>query len=210
MTFVLGLSGSLRLASASSGMLRAASNNLPHGAKMQLANIQNLPLFNQDIDALGKTPDSVRTFRENATAADAFLFSIPVNSNGISGPLKNALDWGYKNYGLNGMNVFSGKVFAVMGVGQVNSPNHHYSAHLKDWARSMNMKIVDKTIYVNRNSVECNAFDQNGNVVNEEIKEDLRKLMEEIVNVSMDKREGNSFSISNFKGYSQQGETFSF
>ena len=209
MSFILGLSGSLRNASASTGMLRAASENLPQGSQMKIANIQNLPLFNKDIDAFGRTPDEVRNFRQNATAADAFLFSIPQNSFGISGPLKNALDWGNKNYGLSGVNVFSGKVFAVIGVGQVNSPNS-YSSHLKDWARSMNMKIVDRTIYVNRNSVESNAFDQNGNVVSKEVKEDLKSLMEEIAELSQGKREGETVSFSSFKSFSPQVNSLSF
>jgi len=208
MSFILGLPGSLRTASASTGMLRAASANLPKGSRMQIASIQSLPLFNKDIDSFGRTPDAVRNFRENAIAADAFLFAIPENTFGISGPMKNALDWGYKNYGVSEMNVFSGKVFAVVGVGQVNSPSS-YSSHLKDWAKSMNMKIVDRTIYVNRNSVESNAFDQNGNVINKELQEDLRVLMEEIVNLSKGRLEENS-SLFDFKELSQKEGVLNF
>jgi len=187
MTSILGLTGSLRRASASTGLLRAAASTLPYGSSMNFADVGGLPVFNKDLENTGRVPDSVRTFRQSLTSADAFLFSVPEHSFGISGPLMNALDWGVKRYGMSENNVFSGKVMAVIGVGTTATPIH-YARHLKDWGKAMNMKIVDRTIYVNRNSVLLNAFDKDGNLINEDIKEDLNKLMEEIKEIAQENR----------------------
>ena len=179
MTFVLGLTGSLRKGSYSTAMLRAATRNLPQNVRMEIADISNIPLYNKDLEAGGRAPDAVRTFRDDCTKADAFLFAIPEHTFGVPGPLKNALDWTFRSRMASGTNLFAGKVCAVVGVGTVNEP--HYYMRIKDWAESMQMKTLDHTIYVNKNSVTESAFDANGNLVAEEVNKDLRKLIEEIV-----------------------------
>ena len=37
---------------------------------------------------------AVKSFREAVAAADAVLFASPEYNYGVSGPLKNAIDWG--------------------------------------------------------------------------------------------------------------------
>ena len=212
MTSILGLTGSLRRASASTGLLRAASNTLPQSASMNIANIGDLPVFNKDLEALGRAPESVRTFRQKLTSADAFLFSVPEHSFGISGPLMNALDWGVKRYyGFGGdNNVFAGKVMAVIGVGTTATPLH-YARHLKDWAKAMDMKIVDRSLYVNKNSVLLNAFDKDGNLINEEIKEELTKLMEEINQIAQENRTAGRSTTQEFgTEFNQRNVSMSF
>ena len=47
---ILGISGSLRKASCNTGLLRAAAKYLPDlGAKLDFADISDLPLYNADI-----------------------------------------------------------------------------------------------------------------------------------------------------------------
>ena len=47
---ILGISGSLRKASCNTGLLRAAAKYLPDlGAKLEVADIGDLPLYNGDI-----------------------------------------------------------------------------------------------------------------------------------------------------------------
>ena len=205
MTSIIGLAGSLRRASASAGLLRAASSSLPQNAYMETLNVGNLPVFNKDLEVLGRAPDSVRAFRQKLTSADAFLFSVPENTFGISGPLMNALDWSVKRYGVGAQNnVFAGKVMAVIGVGTTATPIH-YARHLKDWAKAMDMKIVDRSIYVNRHSVSLDAFDKDGNLVNEEIKEELENLMKEISEIAQENRTfGRTTAAQEFAGAHQR------
>lgn len=46
---ILGISGSLRRASYNTGLLRAAAKQLPEGTKLEIADIGNLPVFNDDL-----------------------------------------------------------------------------------------------------------------------------------------------------------------
>ncbi len=179
MTFVLGLSGSLRKGSYTTALLRAATRNLPHDVRMEIADISSLPLYNRDLEAGGVLPDAVRDFRAHCTTADAFLFAIPEATFGMPGPLKNALDWTFRNQAITDKNAMSGKVCAVIGVGTVDQPQFYFP-RIKEWAQSMNMITLDRTIYVNKNSVSLQAFDIKGKVVDPEIQKNLKALIQEM------------------------------
>jgi len=183
MTFVLGLSGSLRKGSYTTALLRAASRNLPEGVRMEIADISTLPLYNRDLEVGGRVPDSVRAFRDYCTTADAFLFAIPEATFGIPGPLKNALDWTFRNQIITDKNTMSGKVCAVIGVGTVDQPQYYFP-RIKEWAQSMNMITLDRTVYVNKNSVSLQAFDVKGKVVDPEIQKNLKALIQEMAETS--------------------------
>ncbi len=89
---VLAVSGSLREASINSALCRAAARVAPPGLEVTVfAGLGGLPLFNPDLeDAL---PAAVEAFRVAVGQADALLIASPEYAHGISGPLKNALDW---------------------------------------------------------------------------------------------------------------------
>ncbi|MBP6807396.1 MAG: NAD(P)H-dependent oxidoreductase, partial [Chromatiaceae bacterium] len=46
---LLGIAGSLRQASTNRGLLLAAQAQLPAGAHLDIANLTNIPFYNQDI-----------------------------------------------------------------------------------------------------------------------------------------------------------------
>jgi chromate reductase, NAD(P)H dehydrogenase (quinone) len=58
-----------------------------------------LPLYNEDDDA-GHAPESVRALR-SAIASDGVIMISPEYNHGMSGVLKNALDWASRPYGLS-------------------------------------------------------------------------------------------------------------
>lgn len=186
MSFILGLSGSLRKASACTGILRAASKCLPNDARMEIADIK-LPLFNRDLEVVGKPPDAVRLFRQKIEVADAIIFSVPEHTYGIPGPLKNALDWAVRSY-LEEPNPFNGKLCGVIGVGLVNKPR--YYRHLEDWAKEMNMMMVERSLYINKASVELNAFNhETGDVMDEQVRKNLMSFVQEVANEAKYRRE---------------------
>ena len=90
---VLGISGSLRKGSFNTAALHAAQELLPEGMMLEIADISQIPLYNDDVRQAGYPPP-VQTFREQIAAADALLFATPEYNFSVSGVLKNAIDWG--------------------------------------------------------------------------------------------------------------------
>jgi chromate reductase len=89
---VLGFAGSLRRASYNRGLLRAACEVAPPGMTIDVAELGEIPLFDQDVEARGD-PAAVAEFKSRIRTADALLIATPEHSNSIPGVLKNALDW---------------------------------------------------------------------------------------------------------------------
>lgn len=89
---VLGISGSLRNASFNTMALKAAQLLVPEGMSIEIADISQVPLYNEDLKATGN-PESVEVFRQQIKAADGVLFVSPEYNYSIPGVLKNAYDW---------------------------------------------------------------------------------------------------------------------
>src|ERR1700750_2823244 len=89
---VLAVSGSLRAASINSALCRAAARLSPPGMHVDVfCGLGDLPLFNPDLETL--PPDAVQSFRSAVGHADALFIASPEYAHGISGAMKNALDW---------------------------------------------------------------------------------------------------------------------
>jgi chromate reductase, NAD(P)H dehydrogenase (quinone) len=91
-TRILAISGSLRARSTNTTLLRAAARLAPSNVQVDLyTELGSLPLFNADLD--GKEPEPVRRFQAAMAAADGILICSPEYAHGVSGAMKNALDW---------------------------------------------------------------------------------------------------------------------
>ncbi len=90
---VLAISGSLRVASTNTALLRACMLLAPPQMRILLAtDIGLLPHFNADLDTEVPPPAIVR-WRAEVGAASALLIASPEYARGVPGALKNALDW---------------------------------------------------------------------------------------------------------------------
>jgi chromate reductase, NAD(P)H dehydrogenase (quinone) len=89
---ILGISGSLRRSSFNTGLLRYAAHVAGKEHDIAIADLHELPLFDEDIEAVG-APEAVAAFRSEITAADALLIACTEYNYGMSGVLKNAIDW---------------------------------------------------------------------------------------------------------------------
>lgn len=87
---LLGISGSLRRDSHNTALVRAAAEAFAPDI-FTLADL-DLPLYSGDTEAEG-IPKAVRTLDAQIRAADAVIISTPEYNRGLSGVLKNALDW---------------------------------------------------------------------------------------------------------------------
>ncbi len=129
----LAISGSLRAASLNSALLRATARLAPQGISIQVfQGIVDLPLFNPDIEFTDPAP--VAKLRAQVIAADALIIASPEYAHGVTGVLKNALDW------LVGSEAFVNKPIALFNA----SPSSVYApAALKEIVTVISARVVD-------------------------------------------------------------------
>ena len=88
-------------------LLRAAARLSPPGISVELyRELGTVPLFNADLELLDPPP--VAVLRRRIIASDAVLIASPEYAHGVSGVLKNALDW------MVGNESFVGKPVALL------------------------------------------------------------------------------------------------
>lgn len=132
---ILAISGSLRAASNNTALLRAIARLAPAGISVELFHdLGNLPLFNPDIEATD--PPVVASFRAQLVAADAVLIASPEYAHGVTGAMKNALDW------MVGCEAFVNKPVALLNA----SPRAvHAQASLKETITVMSALVVEES-----------------------------------------------------------------
>ncbi len=130
---ILAISGSLRAASINSALLRATASRAPRGTCVTVCTVIGaLPLFNPDLES--DPPPSVAQLRAQVAAADALLIASPEYAHGVTGVIKNALDW------LVSCEAFVNKPVAVLNA----SPRaHHADAALRETLKTMSAVIVE-------------------------------------------------------------------
>ncbi|MEZ4683154.1 MAG: NADPH-dependent FMN reductase [Caldilineaceae bacterium] len=134
---LLALSGSLRKVSYNTAALRALQMLAPATVEIQLGNIGDLPLFNPDHEQLveeGAVIPSLARLKEALSHASGLIIASPEYAHGISGPMKNALDW-----------LVSGEEFPAKPIMLINtSPRaHHALDALKEVLRTMSGNVID-------------------------------------------------------------------
>ena len=89
---IFAISGSLRAASVNTALLTVMAQLAPPGMRIDLfTGMASLPLFNPDLD--DAPPAAVLAFRAALHAADAVVIASPEYAHGVTGVIKNALDW---------------------------------------------------------------------------------------------------------------------
>lgn len=88
---LLALSGSLRKASLNALAIQTLKELAPASIRVQQHSLADLPLFNPDIEDDGIA--SVASLKQALKAADGLIIASPEYAHGISGVMKNALDW---------------------------------------------------------------------------------------------------------------------
>lgn len=95
---LLGISGSLRAESFNTGILKALQSGLGDRAELTLFPLNDVPLYDQDADT-ETPPAAVKALRDAIGEADGIVIASPEYNYGMSGVLKNALDWASRPYG---------------------------------------------------------------------------------------------------------------
>lgn len=88
---IVAISGSLKLTSANTNILRAISKIAPKNVSINIFDgLDKLPHFNPE---LANDIEAVNSFRQQLRESDGVIFSTPEYAFGVPGVLKNALDW---------------------------------------------------------------------------------------------------------------------
>ena len=130
---ILAISGSLRKASLNTALLRAVVRIAPEDMEVRLyRGLGELPLFNPDIET--PEPAPVARLREQILDSDALLIASPEYAHGVTGVIKNALDW------MVGNESFVNRPVALLNASPRAS---HAQAALRETITTMSARIID-------------------------------------------------------------------
>ena len=128
---ILALSGSQRTRSMSTGLLRACRDLAPTGVVIDLfEQHKDFPLFDPERTDI---PPGVVALQEAITAVDALLIASPEYAHGVTGTIKNTLDWVVNHA------PFAGKPVAVLNPAY---QSFHADEALKETLRIMSADLV--------------------------------------------------------------------
>ena len=167
---VLGICGSLRKDSYNMATLRVAIALKPPGMTVEIADISQIPPYNEDVRQQG-FPPSVETLRRQIAAADALLFACPEYNYSMSGVLKNAIDWASRPPD----QPFAGKACAIIGAaaGMAGSARAQYD--LRRSCVFLDMHPLNKPeVLIGQAQTK---FDAAGNLTDEAARGFIRELM---------------------------------
>ncbi|BDH61807.1 ACP phosphodiesterase [Lysinibacillus sp. PLM2] len=156
------ISGSLRKESVSTKIAKNVGELFPTGYETEFLEIGQLPLFNEDYEQEGNTPEEYIAFRNKLREVDAVLFVTPEYNRSFSGALKNALDVGSRPYGQSAWN---GKPAAVISQSPGNLSGFGANHHLRQVLVFLNMPTVLQPEVYLANSFEL--FDEDGKFNNQ-------------------------------------------
>ncbi len=169
---LLGLSGALREGSTNRMLLREAAR-LVGDADYNEANL-NLPLYDGDDEDTSGVPAEVVALAKQIAAADAVIIASPEYNYGVSGVLKNALDWVSRVEG----NPWEDKPVAVMSAAAGRGGGSQAQAMVLSCMTSFAPRIVNFPLVAVAASYE--AFDDAGLLKGEMYVNNLTTLMSKL------------------------------
>ena len=146
---VLAISGSLRRASSNSALVSAAVRVAPVGVEVSIyGELEDIPPFNPDLDT-DMAPTGVVRFRWALQSCDAILICSPEYAHGVSGVLKNALDWV----------VSSGElIYKPIALIKASARARHAYASLRETLTTMSGRVIeDASVTIPIDSSWCDA-----------------------------------------------------
>jgi Spx/MgsR family transcriptional regulator len=176
---LLAISGSLRAASLNSALLRAVAALAPSDVCVELyTGLGNLPLFNPDLE-ITDSP-AVADFYARLVEADGVIIASPEYAHGVTGVMKNALDW------MVGSEAFVNKPVALLNA----SPRATIAqASLKETLSVMSAQLLESASITL--SIIGSNLDESGITAHPSISKSIRAMLRnfhtEIVNLQNSK-----------------------
>ncbi len=170
----LAISGSLRTDSFNRKALQIAKRIATDlGAQVKELDLRelNLPIYDKDIQDAG-WPESVQRLKKEVEATDVLIIASPEYNYGISGALKNAIDWASRGE----KNSFAGKVAAIFGASTGGFGALRSQAQLRQVLQSVNVLILPQPqVFISRAET---AFNPDGSFTDQKNFETLKILIE--------------------------------
>ncbi|MEM0154667.1 MAG: NAD(P)H-dependent oxidoreductase [Methanothrix sp.] len=171
---ILAFAGSLRKDSYNKALVRAAKELAPENAEVEIFDLGSIPLYDQDKES--DMPEQVRLFKRKIKEADAVLIATPEYNRSIPGVLKNAIDWASRPYGDNSFDDKPVAAFGATGGSIVGTSAAQI--HLRQIFSFLNMHPLERPLlFIGGASEKI----ENGNVVDEELRDLIRSMMQAFV-----------------------------
>ncbi len=166
------LVGSLRKDSINRKIASSMCSIRDDNLECSIVEIGDLPLYNQDYDALPEQPKQYVRFREQVAAADGVLFCTPEYNRGVPGVLKNAIDAGSRPYGKS---VWNGKPAAIISASPGAIGGFGANHQLRQACVFLNMPVMQQPeAYLG--NVSDDSFDADGCLKKGGLKDVIEKL----------------------------------
>lgn len=177
MVAIVGIAGSLRLESFNRRLLGAAAELAPSGSSIRTGNIDDIPLYNGDLEKEG-IPDSVTALKDRICNADALLLVSPEYNHGIPGVMKNVIDW-LSRPPDDIKTVFRNRPVAIMGATPGPGGTRLAQAAWLPTLRALGTRPwFGAQLYVPKAG---EVFDGEGGLVDEQVRERLKRFLEGFV-----------------------------
>jgi chromate reductase len=178
---VLGISGSLRAHSYNTAALHAAIELAPAGMTIAIAEIGDLPLYNDDVRLAGY-PAAAQRLRQQIRDADALLIAATEYNYSVSGVLKNAIDWASRPPD----QPLGGKPVAILGASTSRFGTARAQYHLRQICVFVDMKPVNRPEVMIGLAPE--RFDASGRLVDETSRALIHDLLKSLQHWTMQLR----------------------
>jgi len=161
--------GSLRNGAFSLKVANALTKHAPANLKLQIVTLHKVSMFNQDLEAA--PPQDWIDFRNTIKGADGIIICTPEYNRSIPGVLKNAIDvasrpWGQSSFNNKPIGLVGSSIALTGGVNAVK--------HLQQILPEISGPILQQPgCYLSIGD----AFDANGDVVKEPIKDQMGKWL---------------------------------
>lgn len=169
---IVGIVGSLRKDSFNKILLNKFGELLESNINFKIIEINNLPLFNEDIE--NEYIESVELFRKELNQADVIVISSPEYNYSIPGVLKNALDWASRSDVLP----FNNKVVAIISSSTGRFGGIRMQSHLRQVLLALNANVLNRP-EVMISDIE-DKIDESNSVTDERTIRSLQKLVNEL------------------------------
>jgi chromate reductase len=170
---VVGIAGSLRRASYNRALLCAAQQLTPPLLVIEIELLDDLPMFNADLDGTD-TPEAVVRLRRAVREADGLLLVTPEYNHGVPGVMKNAIDWLSQPLAQSALD---GKPTAIMGASTGMAGTARGQSQLRQsFVLTNTPAMLRPEVLVGRAQ---DKFDQTGRLIDEPTRRFLRGFLEQ-------------------------------
>ena len=171
---VLGVAGSLRQASYTRKLLRAAGRMLPPGVDfLEYDELKQIPPFDEDDEP--EPGDAVEKWRDALAGADAIVFATPEYNASIPGALKNAIDWASRPFDDT---VLRNKPVAVIGASTGMFGAVWSQAELRKVLGAAGARVIDRELPV---AAAHEAFDEADELEDHDLRLELDGILVELL-----------------------------